>query len=339
MSSDKNLPPLAMGVILPHTKIFGGVKRFLELGKAFTQHGNEFIVFTPEGTTPDWYRGSCRGEKLSNLPHYQLDALFFTQVEFLSDLLNANAKLKILYHIGPRVILNRVLKHKEIIILANSSNMFELDKRKYGIKPVKAYGGIHIPELNEVKRHEDEPFKVMAYGRLSRKGKGTSLVVKACEKLYRKGYNVKLLLFDSPIDQASLEKIENFRCKVPFEFIVNHPVQDNHELFNRADVFVAAEKKGGWSNTAAEALASGIPLIGTSIGTKDFLIHAETGLRVWRHPYFIRKAIEKLINDPELAKRLATNGRKKIKEFNWETLSEFIESFVRSRLNSDGPSK
>ena len=269
---------------------------------------------------------------MTNLPHYRLDALFFTQVEFLDDLLNANAKLKILYHIGPRVILNQVLKHKEIIIFANSSNMFELDKRKYGIRPVKAYGGIHIPEQIEVKRIEGEPFKIMAYGRLSRKGKGTSLVVKACEKLYRMGYNIKLLLFDSPLDEASREKIQRFDCNVPFEFVLNHPVQENSSLFARADAFVAAEKKGGWSNTAAEALASGVALIGTSTGTRDFLVHNQTGLRVWRHPYFIRKALERIINDPALARTLAANGREKIAAYSWTRLADFIELYIASRL-------
>jgi glycosyltransferase involved in cell wall biosynthesis len=86
-------------------------------------------------------------------------------------------------------------------------------------------------------------------------------------------------------------------------------------------------------------LASGVPLIGSSVGTKDFLIHNETGLRVWRHPYFIRKAIEKLINDRQLAQTLADNGRKMIQRFDWETLSAFIESYVRSRLNSQSLSQ
>jgi glycosyltransferase involved in cell wall biosynthesis len=160
-------------------------------------------------------------------------------------------------------------------------------------------------------------------------------VVKACEKLYRMGYNVKLLLFDSPLDEVSHEKIRTFRCKVPFEFVVNHPVHENSSLYARADAFVAAEKKGGWSNTAAEALASGVALIGTSTGTKDFLIHNETGLLVWRHAYFIRKALQKLIDDPALTQRLALKGREKIKEFDWENLSQFIESFISSRLHSN----
>lgn len=334
---------LKMGALLPHCKLFGGVKRFFELGAVLSARGNEFIIFSPDGVAPEWYPDPCPVEPLENLQRHQFDALFITEERFLQDLVHSNATLKIFYHVGPRPSLANALKYRDIIIFVNSTNMYEYDRQKYGIDAVKALGGIHIPDIpdiddslsrDNVKGSKDFPFIIMAYGRISRKGKGTSLVVKACEKLHRKGYHVRLLLFDSPLDETAREKIKNFSCKVPFEFVIDHPVSRNHLLFRKADVFVAAEKKGGWSNTAAEALASGVALVGTRAGTKDFLIHKSTGLVVFRHPYFIRKALEKLINNPDLRTTLARNGRKKVAEFNWENLGTFIESYVRSRVSS-----
>jgi len=325
---------LKMGAILPHARLFGGVKRFFELGREFIARGHRFTVFTPEGISPDWFPDSCPVEKISSLKNHVLDALFITETDFLDDLKDAVARLKIFYHVGPRAKLHDVLRHREIIVFVNSSNMYDLDKSKYGIVPVKALGGIRIPDIRRVPRNPNDPFTVMAYGRLGRKGKGTALVVKACEKLYRKGYRIKLLLFDTPIDDISMERIKNFRCKVPHEFIVGHPVNEIGTLYGKADVFVAAEKKGGWSNTAAEAMAAGVPLIGTVTGTKDFLVNNQTGLLVYRHPYFIRKAIEKLINNPQLANSLAQNGRQRIEQFNWGALAGSIESFVLLRSQS-----
>ena len=34
-----------LGVILPHTKLYGGVKRFLELGNIFIELGHTFTVY------------------------------------------------------------------------------------------------------------------------------------------------------------------------------------------------------------------------------------------------------------------------------------------------------
>ena len=40
---------MKLGVLLPHTKLYGGVKRFLELGNIFVEKGHDFYVFTPDG--------------------------------------------------------------------------------------------------------------------------------------------------------------------------------------------------------------------------------------------------------------------------------------------------
>lgn len=321
-------------VILPHTLLFGGVRRFFELGEIFLRNGHQMFIFTPEGKSPDWFTFSGTVDKLSNLPDYSLDCLFMTEPVFLPDMLKASARLKIFYHVGPRASLTEVLKHKEIIVFSNSTNMYLHNKKKYGIETVKALGGVHIPATAKEIKLPQDPFIIMCYGRLSRKGKGTGIVVKAAEKLFKQGNNVKLVLFDAPLDEKGRQQIADFKPKVPFEFIIDHPVEKNEALFKRADVFVAVEKKGGWSNTAAEALSAGIPLVASNTGTNDFLIDGVTGLKVWRHPFFVRRAIQKLMNDIELQKTLAANGREKMKTLSWESLSGFIMKFVEEKLSN-----
>jgi len=325
---------ITFGAILPNTKLFGGVKRFFELGAVWIAKGHKTIIFTTEGEPASWFNFPVQVDKLSNLPNHQIDILFITEVAFLGNLLAANAKIKVLYHVGPRVKLDQVLKHPEIKIFSNSSTMQKIDQSKYGIEPIKAYGGVRLPALHTQdvaeKFSKENPFVVMAFGRLSRKGKGTMLVVAACERLHKKGYPVKLLLYDSPLDEKSGKLIQNFKTNVPFEFIVNHPVHENDSMFKRAHVFVSAEKKGGWSNSAAEAMATGVAVIGTKIGTSDFLIHNESGLVVWRFPYFIRKAIQKLYENPDLRIRLAKEGRKRIEQYSWENLAGRIIAYVEN---------
>jgi glycosyltransferase involved in cell wall biosynthesis len=76
-------------------------------------------------------------------------------------------------------------------------------------------------------------------------------------------------------------------------------------------------------------------LIAAKTGTRDFLIHGETGLLVWRHSFFIQRAIKKLIKDKALARRLASNGRATIEQFSWARLADFIEHYIYERLRTD----
>lgn len=330
-----------IGAILPNSKLFGGVRRFFELGMIWRIYGTELIVFTPEGLPPSWFNGPIAVDKIENISRYQLGAVFFTETNFLSQVVQTNATIKIFYHVGPRVKLKPILPHKQIHIWANSAGMLAHDKKKYGIESEAAIGGVVLAEpisynLNEQFSNEN-PFVVMAFGRLSRKAKGTILVVRACEKLYQMGIPVKLILYDTPIDEKSVELIRKFKPRVPHEFVLNHPVQDNPSLFKRAHVFVSAEGKGGWSNSSAEAMAAGVPLIGTRTGTTDFLSHEVTGLVVWRFSYFIRKAIYRLYQYPELRIKLAKNGRIEIEKFSWDRLAESI-LFKLNKLLSESSS-
>ena len=170
----------------------------------------------------------------------------------------------------------------------------------------------------------------MAYGRLAERVKGTKYVVRACEKLYKKGYNVKLLLFDTAVNEKAQRLIDNFTTTVPFDFIQNHPFDKNSELFNRADVFVAAEDEGhaGWANTVAEAMSCGLPVVATPAGTKDLIFDEETGLSTRRNSYSIRKRLQRLIADQALRERLGKAARARIENYDWRRLAEQIEAHL-----------
>jgi glycosyltransferase involved in cell wall biosynthesis len=327
---------LTFGVILPHVKVFGGVKRFFEIGNVLIGSGHSFTVYTPEGIAPDWFDFKGNTDVVEKAATAGCDVLFITEPDFLSTLRQSNAKLKIFYAVLQRSYIRRVAREKDIIVLANSGRLYEYLGGKSRENVFKAMGGIDIRKFafreKEMNR-PDEPFTVMVYGRFYRKKKGTLLVVRACERLYKAGYNIKLLLFDAPVGDDARKKVEQFTTIVPFKFFVDYPVKDIASLYYQADVFVSAERNAGWANTAAEAMACGVPVIATSSGTEDFAIHEETGLVVWRHPWFIRRAIKKLYNDPARRKLFSINGREKIEAFTWEKLAHTIEAFVVERLS------
>ncbi|MFA5649011.1 MAG: glycosyltransferase family 4 protein [Bacteroidales bacterium] len=318
---------MRIGTILPHTKLYGGVRRFLELGNLFDKEGHSPIIYTPKGLPPTWFEYKGEVKILESVLADNLDALFFTEPEYLQLALNANATRKIFYFINPKENLNLFRKHPEIEIFANSLNLMQLAEKKYRVKAFPAYGGINLKSHNpkpNCERNPLEPFVVMAYGRIARKVKGTKYVINACQRLIRKGYNIELLLFDTPVDDKMLKKNTQLKLNIPFKFIQNHPVEKNQELYHSACVFVAAESKAGWSNTAAEAMACGIPVVGTTAGTNNFLLNNQTGVIVTQDSRRIANAIELLINDESFRQKIAQNGRKKIEEFDWSCLAEKI---------------
>jgi glycosyltransferase involved in cell wall biosynthesis len=327
------------GVILPHTLVFGGVKRFLDLGNLFIERNIEFIIFTPAGEGPTWFDFKGKVETFDKVLNYSFDALFITEQEYLPLLRKSNSSVKIFYAVIERDFVRKISREKDITIFANSTNLFNYLKQGTGIEPFRALGGIDLSKFVFKTRPEKsagEPFCVLVYGRFYRKKKGTHLVVKACERLYKKGFNIKLLLFDSPVDERSRKLVENFKCKVPFEFFVDYPVKNLPDLYNKADVFVSAERNAGWSNTSAEAMACGVPVIATKSGTQDFLFDNETGVVVWRHSWFIQRAILKLYRDEKLRNGLAVQARTKIKDFSWQNLADNIHNFINARLNAKG---
>ena len=321
---------LTIGVILPHTRIFGGVKRFLEIGNLLVAKGHRFIVFTPDADFPEWFNFNGSTERLSALKTHRLDAIFTTEIEFLGELKRSLAKMKIFYAVLERPYIRRILREEGIVIFANSVKLFHYLNGDKNPRVVKAIGGIDLKKFafKPRRREPGMPFTVMVYGRFYRRKKGTMMVVRACERLYRQAYNIRLHLFDSPVDESSRAKVRAFTCKVPFEFFVDYPVKEIADLYYKADVFVSAERNAGWCNTGAEAMACGVPLIATTSGTKDFLFHEKTGLVVYRHSWFIKRAMKRLYEDEALRTSFMLPARKKIEEFSWQNLADQIEQYL-----------
>lgn len=318
----------SLGVLLPNTKIYGGVKRFLEIGNNCCALGHRFYIFTPDGQKPTWFPFKGEVRKFDDLEDTPLDLLVFGQVDLLPHALTAKVEKIFFYMINPKEKLGKLTKYPHIKFFANSSGIQDFAQKKYGIASVAAFGGINLerfPLRSKVHKSKDAPFVVMVYGRISKPKKGTMKVVKACEKLYRSGHNVRLLLFDSPTDAKAERAIEKFSTKVPYDFVLNHPVEKNYELYHRADVFVSAESSGGWSNTSAEAMACGVPVIATEVGTRDFLIPNQTGiLLAGRRVKTIKSAIEQVMGDEEQLSLFAQEGRKQIEKYDWRLVTDNV---------------
>jgi glycosyltransferase involved in cell wall biosynthesis len=108
-------------------------------------------------------------------------------------------------------------------------------------------------------------------------------------------------------------------------------------LYRSAHVFVAAERKAGWCNTALEAMASGCALVCTPSGTADFARHGETAWVVrWRHPWLLAAGIRRVLEDAALRERLSAAGPEEARRWSWDGLArKLLEQVVPGAVAAD----
>lgn len=106
---------------------------------------------------------------------------------------------------------------------------------------------------------------------------------------------------------------------------------DESELgafYASVDAVVSSEAHAGWANLAAEAMASGVPVVCTRHGTEAFARDGETALVVEPDARDIAAAIERLRGDAALCRDLAERARTAIGAFSWDRYSRELLSLL-----------
>ncbi len=328
---------MRIGAILPHVLVFGGVRRYIELGNAFIARGHTFTLYTPHGEPPTWLPFSGTVKRLGDLSADQADVAFCGDPKLLDILDGSAARIKVFY-----LQIENVAREAEIVrsgryrVMVNSIGLARRVRRLYGVEPIDGAGGVNTHMFYPPERHAaGDVFRVLCYGRLSRPRKGTRFVVDAVRWMHRRGFPVELQLFDA-VNPGDTDPRVGFDPGVPFRFYMNLPQAQMAAMYGAADVFVSVEHRAGWNNTAAEASACGLPLVTTKSGTEDFAEHGISALIVpFRGSLPVRRALVTLFGDRERAARLGIEAHRRIMEFTWEALCVKIERAFQEILERD----
>lgn len=128
----------------------------------------------------------------------------------------------------------------------------------------------------------------------------------------------------SIVKEMNLEDNVRFLGRVPHNYV--------NEYYNLCDVFVMTPRTEslnieGFGIVYLEANACGKPVIGSkSGGIPDAIVDGETGILVDEdEPVQLAKAIVRLLNDKELARKMGKNGRQRVNdETNWDIIAKKI---------------
>jgi colanic acid/amylovoran biosynthesis glycosyltransferase len=152
--------------------------------------------------------------------------------------------------------------------------------------------GVSIPPVVE---HAADTRQVLFAGRLSPE--------KGSEDLLAAGGGLDLtVLGDGPL-----------RPRVP-RAMGMVPREELHSFFDRAAVVVFPSRRDGFPVTCAEAMARGRAVVATAVGgLPDMVVEGKTGLLVPPgDPIALRAAIDRLLDDANLRKRLGQAAREHI---------------------------
>lgn len=313
---------MRISTFLPHVGVFGGVRRFIELGNSWSRMGHEVTLYHPGGEPPDWlpYRGQTR--PLAESASGRADLAITADPHTLEAFAAHRAGIHLYYCVienDPGVARARDVSAR---LAANSSALRRSLARRTRLVVLDGAGGINRDQFHpDPTRRHATPLRVLANGRRSRAKKGTDLVLEAARGLKRVP-EFELVLFDHVDQHNRQDPRDGAPLPGNARFVLN-PTQDELvELYQSADVFVAAERKAGWCNTALEAMACGCAVVCTSSGTADFARHRDNALVTLRHPWFLRAAIRRVLTDDVLRGRFAAAGPPEAERWSWDRLAE-----------------
>jgi L-malate glycosyltransferase len=170
---------------------------------------------------------------------------------------------------------------------------------------------------------------------------GIDILIRAFSLLKRScpGLSLKLLIVGDGTEKAELEKLcatEGITGLVKFAGKVS--MDEVPVYHNYIDVFVSlsVSDSESFGVSAVEAAACEKPVIVSDVdGFKEVVRHNETGIIVPRNDVTAAaEAMKMLISDPEKAKHLGANGRKRVEElYNWndnlETMLKIYERVLK----------
>jgi glycosyltransferase involved in cell wall biosynthesis len=202
---------------------------------------------------------------------------------------------------APRLV-RGVLRGARLVIAASSA--LAASARELGASDVQVIpSGVDLPsDVGE----EAVPPHVLYAGRLSPE-KGVLELVDAAD-------GMRLVVAgDGPL-----------RERVPgaLGFVPHDELQ---RLYTRAAVVACPSRREGFGVVCLEAMAHARPVVATDVGgLRDLVVDGETGLVVPpRRPDALRAALERLLADQKLRRRLGAAGRQRAREhFSWEAVTD-----------------
>ncbi len=154
----------------------------------------------------------------------------------------------------------------------------------------------------------------------------------AVASLRQKGYPITLDLVGSGYTPA-LRRLKRIIHKIdPGEGFIRYlgpsPFEEMHRIYHRADGLVFASSCENLPNILLEGMASGLPIACSDSGPMPEVLGTAGVYFSLNDPATIETALQRLLVDHELRRRVATEAYDRSKNYSWQKCSNQTFSFV-----------
>lgn len=143
----------------------------------------------------------------------------------------------------------------------------------------------------------------------------------------------KVLILGGGEDEEKLKKIvSELGLAKRVVFAGTFPHCELASFYQASDIFVRPSRSEGLGNAFLEAMASGLPIIGTRVGgIPDFLLDGETGVFCEvENPESLAKGVLKIQSDPELREKLIEQGRSLVRQkYDWNPIAQQFHDVLK----------
>lgn len=206
--------------------------------------------------------------------------------------------------------------------------------------PVKnakiVYQGIPIEQFpsKETPGLLHDPVRVLYVGQIH-DYKGVPEIIEAFDvhlsRMIPEGRATLTLAGTGPETLMDALKEQSKGCPFPIKWLGKVPYEELPELYRTHDILLFPSKTEAFGLTFLEGMASGLPVIATTAGGHSEVLHEGENALLIRSgdSLHLAERLAELIQDPELAKKLAIEGRRMVRDgFTIRRYLDEIEAFL-----------
>ncbi len=231
--------------------------------------------------------------------------------------------------------LNRWIVHRSAAALANSDGLAELAQKSFTKKKIGVlYGGANLdlfrpPE--DRRRGRTGPVRLFFVGRLTTQ-KGVDVLLDALARPELRDLSWRLDLAGmGPLQKDFEAQAARLGLADQVRFMGWRDRDEVNRLYKESDVLVFPSRYEGMSNVVLEALASGLPILGTRIaGTEQIVEDGENGYLVEVDDReALADRIRRVVEDRDLRLRLGDEARARAeKDWAWPARAKELEELI-----------